>query len=96
MKKSLMVALLAFVSVIAMAVPNGFYQNSRGRGVYISGNSFSSTNRDGEVIVTWQIVDERDGVLTLRSSLGATSTATWCREDGKIYLEWNYSTYVHD
>lgn len=95
-----MVALLALVSVFAMAVPNGCYKNytnsRRGNLVCISGTTFSCTNRDGDVIARWEIVGESDGVLTLRSSLGATATASWWREDGKIYLNWNYETYVHD
>lgn len=96
MKRRIMVALLVLVSIIAMAVPSGYYQNSRGRGVHISDNTFSVTNRSGEVIARWEIVGERDGVLTLRSSVGATATASWWREDGKIYLNWQYDTYVHD
>ena len=91
-----MVALLALVSVIAMAVPSGYYTNSAGRGVYISGSTFSTTNRNGEVKANWEIVSEKDGVLTLRSAFGATATASWWRENGKIYLNWNYDTYVHD
>lgn len=94
MKKSLMVALLALVSVIAMAVPSGYYQNSRGRGVHISGSTFSVCNRDGDVIARWEIVNESNGVLSLRSSLGAVATASWWSEDGEIYLNWNYDTYV--
>lgn len=89
-----MVALLAFVSVIAMAVPNGYYQNSRGRGVHISGSTFSVTNRDGDVIARWEIVNESDGTLYLKSALGASATAYWGRENGEVYINFNGAIYV--
>ena len=79
-----------------MAVPSGFYKNSAGRGVLISGNEFNVCNKNGEVVVRWEIVGESNGELTLRASTGVTAKASWWKENGKIYLNWNYDTYVHD
>ncbi len=97
-----MVALFAFVSIIAFAIPNGCYDGisgiAKGRkcGIYISGSTFSVTNRDGEVIARWEIVRESDGTLYLQSPYGASATATWGWEDGEVYISFNGAIYKHD
>lgn len=100
MKKSLVVFLLALISVFVFAVPNGCYDGisgiAKGRkcAIHIGGSTFSVTNRNGDVIARWEIVSERDGTLYLKSQFGASATATWWREDGKVYLNWNGAIHV--
>ena len=99
MKKSIILALLLFVNILAYAVPSGCYEGSsrthRGRcAIQISHNVMNITNRSGEVIARWTIVSDKDGVLTLRSEYGAGATARWWKEDGKVYLTFNYETYT--
>lgn len=88
-----MVMLLALFSVFAFAVPNGCYKaitgTAKGRIVHIGGTTFSCTNKNGDVIARWEIVSEKDGTLYLKSVYGASATATWWKEDGKVYLRWN-------
>lgn len=93
MKKTLMVALLTLASIFVMAAPSGYYQARHG-GVQISGSTFYVCRSNGEVLVKWEIVKEENGVLTLRSSLGATATASWWNDNGATYLNFNGQTYT--
>ena len=94
-----MVALLALISVIAMAVPSGCYEGSarphRGRcTIQIGSTDFNILNKEGDVIARWTIVSDNNGTLTLKSPYGATATATWWRENGNVYINFNYETYT--
>ena len=91
MKKFIMLALLTFATIFAYAIPSGCYEGSSNKNkdrcaIYIKDNVLNVTNRSGEVIARWNIVSDKDGILTLKSDYGAGLTASWWREDGKIYL----------
>lgn len=95
-----MVMILSLFSVFAFAVPNGCYDGisgiAKGRkcAVHIQGSTFSCTNKNGDVIARWEIVSESDGTLYLKSEYGASAKATWWREEGKVYLNWNGAIHV--
>lgn len=97
-----MVALLALVSVFALAVPSGCYDGvsgvPRGRkcAIHISGSTFSVTNKEGYVIARWEIVSESNGTIYLRSAAGGSATASWWREDGEVYLNFNGAVYINN
>ena len=92
--------LFAFFSVFTFAVPNGCYDcisgalKGRKCHIHISGSTFSLTNRDGDVTVRWEIVSESDGTLYLKSAYGASATAKWWQEDGRVYLNFNGAIHV--
>ena len=99
MKKYVLMILLVFASIFTFAVPNGCYEGLSGPAkgrctVYISGSVISVLNKDGDVIARWNIVSENDGKLSVRSEYGATQSASWWREDGKVYLYFNYQTFT--
>ena len=98
MKKYLLLVLLVLASIFTFAVPNGCYKGlsgpAKGRcAVHVSGSVISVMNKDGDVIARWNIVSENNGELSVRSEYGATQTARWWREDGKVYLNFNYQTF---
>lgn len=99
MKKLFLSIILTFVTLFTYAIPNGCYSGEsrahRNRcAIQISSNTLHIINREGEVIARWSIVSDEDGKLKLKSALGATASATWWEEDGKIYLKWNYELYT--
>lgn len=99
MKKYLLMVLLVFATLFAFAVPNGCYEGTSGPAkgrcaVYINGNEISVLNKNGDVIARWYIVSENDGKLSVKSEYGATQGASWWREDGKVYLNFNYQTFT--
>ncbi|MBP5663568.1 MAG: hypothetical protein J6X16_04775 [Bacteroidales bacterium] len=97
--KTFLITLLTVISLCAFAIPSGCYEGSsrhnRDRcAIQISDNVLNVINREGDVIAKWNIISDNNGVLSLRSSAGATATATWWKEDGIIYLNFNYETYT--
>jgi hypothetical protein len=99
MKKYLLMVLLVFAFIFAFAVPNGCYEGvsgpARGRcAVHISGSVISCLNKNGDVIARWTIVSEDNGNLSVRSDYGVTQSASWWREDGKVYLKFNYQVFT--
>ena len=99
MKKTIMVVVLTLASIFAFAIPSGCYSGTsrinRDRcAIQISGNVINVTNREGNVIARWNIVSDTNGKLTLRSEYGATMTASWWKEDGEVYLNFNSETFT--
>lgn len=99
MKKILLAVVFTVVSLFAFAIPSGCYEGTsrinRDRcAILIQGDELNITNRDGDVIVRWKIVSDNNGKLTLRSEAGATASATWWKEDGNVYLNFNYETFT--
>ena len=97
--KALLITLLTVISLFAFAIPSGCYEGSsrhnRDRcAIQINGDVLHFINREGDVIARWNIISDKDGVLSLKSAYGATATATWWSEDGEIYLNFNYETYT--
>jgi hypothetical protein len=98
-KKIVLSSLLVFATVVAFAIPGGCYsgtsRTNRDRcAIHIGGNTLSVMNRNGDVVARWNIVKDNNGVLTLKSEYGATATASWWKEDGKVYLNFNYETFT--
>jgi hypothetical protein len=98
MKKIVVLFLFALASTLSFAIPNGCYSGSsrqtRDRcAIQISGNDFNIINREGDVIARWKIISDTNGQMSLKSEYGATASASWWEEDGKIYLSWNYDTF---
>lgn len=95
MKKYLMVFLFILASVFTYAIPDGCYDGRYKCGVYISGDVIHVTNKNGEVIARWTIVrEDNEGNLTVKSEYGATQSAKWWREDGQVYLYFNYQNWT--
>ena len=99
MKKILLAVIFTVVSLFAFAIPSGCYEGTsrtnRDRcAILIQGDEINVTNRYGDVIARWKIVSDNNGKLTLKSEYGATSSATWWKEDGNVYLNFNYETFT--
>lgn len=82
------------------SVPSGCYEGTsrRHKGfcrILISGGTLHVCDREGNVIARWNIVSDNDGKLSLKSDYNATASASWWKEDGKVYLTFNYETFVH-
>jgi hypothetical protein len=97
--KFLLVTLLTALTLFASAIPSGCYEGSsrhnRDRcAIQISNNVIHVIGSDGYVVAKWTIVSDNNGKLSLKSEYGATTTASWWSEDGKVYLNFNYDTYT--
>ena len=101
MKKLILFTMLTFATVLSYAIPDGCYHGSRRRAdkercaIRISGDKFNVLSRStGEVVASWTIVSDKNGVLTLKSEYGASATASWWEEDGTVYLSFNYEKFT--
>lgn len=101
MKKLFVVVILALATIFTYANPpagcyKGSSRHNRDRcAIQVSGNTLNVINREGDVIARWNIISDNNGKLTLKSEYGATMVASWWREDGEVYLNFNYETFTH-